>query len=153
MKIFRILVLVLFSCLSFLGNAQEKEHLNLDKNIALDSYDLVSYFKLDKPLKGKKEFQLKHNGVLYYFSSDENRTAFENNPKAYEVVYGGWCAYAMGKNGKKVGVDPLTFKIIDGKLYLFYNKYLTNTLEKWNDDEKQLHEKADKNWLEIIKPK
>lgn len=152
MKNFRILILSVFVFLSLIGNAQEANHLNLDKNIALDSYDLLSYFTMDKPLKGKKEFQFKYNGAQYYFSSEENRAAFENNPKAYEVVYGGWCAYAMGKNGEKVAIDPLTYKIIDGKLYLFYNKYFTNTLEKWNNDEIQLKDKADKNWLEIIKP-
>jgi len=27
----------------------------------------------------------------------------------------------MGELGEKVRIDPETFKIIDGKLYLFYN--------------------------------
>jgi len=37
---------------------------------------------------------------------------------------------------EKVEVDPGTFKIVDGKLYLFYNKFFNNTLKSWNKDEK-----------------
>jgi hypothetical protein len=29
----------------------------------------------------------------------------------------------MGDSGDKVAIDPNTFKIIDGKLYLFYNAF------------------------------
>ena len=62
----------------------------------------------------------------------------------------GWCAYAMGAKGEKVEVDPETFKIVDGKLYLFYNKFFNNTLESWNKDEARLRSNADKNWSKII---
>lgn len=153
MRNYKILAVLLFSVISFFGNAQGEDQLNLDKNIALQSYDIVSYFILDTPLKGKEEFQAKQNGATYYFANAKNKETFLNNPTNYPVVYGGWCAYAMGKSGKKIPIDPLTYKIIDGELYLFYNKYLTNTLEKWNEDEKSLHQKADENWLEIIKQK
>nr|HMT28774.1 YHS domain protein [Bacteroidia bacterium] len=42
--------------------------------------------------------------------------------------------------------DPETFKIIDGKLFLFYNAYFNNTLKSWNKDEINLKKQADKNW-------
>jgi YHS domain-containing protein len=74
-------------------------------------------------VKGSKEFAVYHQGVTYYFSSAENKALFKANPAKYEPEYGGWCAYAMGKNGEKVNIDPATFKIMNGKLYLFYNKY------------------------------
>jgi hypothetical protein len=57
----------------------------------------------------------------------------------------------MGSTGEKVEVDPETFKIVNGKLYLFYNRYLNNTLTKWNKDERNLQTKADQNWTRIIK--
>ena len=57
----------------------------------------------------------------------------------------------MGDYGKKVEIDPETFKIVDGKLYLFYNAYFNNTLKSWNKDEKNLKAKADKNWSTLIK--
>jgi len=48
-------------------------------------------------------------------------------------------------------VDPETFKIVNGKLYLFYNKFFNNTLKSWNKDEANLKIKADKNWTNIFK--
>jgi len=52
----------------------------------------------------------------------------------------------MGKNGEKVEINPETFKIINNRLYLFYNKYFNNTLNSWNKDELNLKAKADVNW-------
>ena len=61
-----------------------------------------------------------------------------------------FCAYAMGAKGSKVPVNPETFEIRDGKLYLFYNKGNTNTLTLWTKEgAKELKEKADKNWKKI----
>jgi hypothetical protein len=81
----------------------------------------------------------------------ENKEAFKSNLVKYEPAYGGWCAFAMGDNGEKVSVDPETFKIVNGKLYLFYNKYFTNTLTSWNKDETNLKRKADANWPKLLK--
>jgi hypothetical protein len=60
-----------------------------------------------------------------------------------EPAYGGWCAYAMGSTGEKVSVDPKTFKIVNGRLNLFYNRFFNNTLDDWNKDEVNLKKKAD----------
>ena len=57
----------------------------------------------------------------------------------------------MGANGEKVEVNPETFKIINGKLYLFYNAFFNNTLTDWNKNEAALKAKADKNWKSIFK--
>lgn len=51
---------------------------------------------------------------------------------------------------EKVEIDPETFKLIDGKLYLFYNAYFNNTLKSWNKDEVNLKKKADANWKKFI---
>jgi hypothetical protein len=55
----------------------------------------------------------------------------------------------MGASAEKVEVDPETFKIVNGKLYLFYNKYFNNTLTKWNKDEDRLKKQADANWSKL----
>ncbi len=127
-----------------------KKHFNLEDGIAIDGYDPVAYFKQGKPVKGKKDLSVLHQGVTYYFSNTENKETFKSNPSIYEPQFGGWCAYAMGSNGEKVAVDPETFKIINGKLYLFYNKFFNNTLKSWNKDETNLKSKADKNWSNIF---
>jgi YHS domain-containing protein len=124
---------------------------NLENKIAIQGYDPVAYFKQNKAIKGKKELIAAYEGVIYQFSSVSNKELFVKNASAYEPQYGGWCAYAMGSAGEKVEINPETFKIIDGKLYLFYNAYFSNTLKSWNKDEISLKAKADSNWKKIIK--
>lgn len=135
-------------------NAQEasarKRNFNLDGEIALSGYDPVAYFKNNAAIIGVKDLAVFHQGVLYYFSSLENKEAFKKNPSQYEPAYGGWCAYAMGTKGSKVDVDPATFKILNGKLYLFYNRHGNNTLKSWNKDESSLRQKADENWKNLF---
>jgi YHS domain-containing protein len=97
-------------------------------------------------MKGVKKFAVVYEGVTYYFASPENKEEFKKNPAKYEPQYGGWCAFAMGKDGTKVEVDPGTFKILNGKLFLFYNQFFNNTLKSWNKDEANLHQHADANW-------
>ena len=132
--------------------ALRKAQFNIDKKtIAVSGYDVVSYFTLGKAVKGSSSYAVAAEGVLYYFSSQINKDIFLKDWKKYEPQYGGWCAYAMGASGEKVEVDPETFKIINGKLYLFYHSWVNNTLTKWNKDETNLKTNADKNWAVFIK--
>jgi YHS domain-containing protein len=147
-----IFFVAFFTATSFAQNAPKRvEQFNLEKKVALQGFDPVSYFKQGKGLKGKKELSASYEGVVYYFSTTTNKEAFLKNPTAFEPQFGGWCAYAMGTNGEKVEVDPETFKILDGKLYLFYNAYFNNTLKSWNKDEANLKAKAETNWKKFIK--
>ncbi len=145
-----IMSLVSFAVFGQNTPALRKKEFNLDKEIAVSGYDPVAYFKLNKAVKGKKEFIVNNEGVYYLFSSAENRDEFKRNPAKYEPQYGGWCAYAMGAKGEKVSIDPETFKIVEGKLYLFYNSFFNNTLKSWNKDEPGLKTKADANWIKIF---
>ena len=124
---------------------------NLENKIAIQGYDPVAYFTNGKAVKGKKEISASYQDVIYKFSSNQNKEAFLKKPSEYEPQYGGWCAYAMGNSGDKIEIDPETFKIINGKLYLFYNAYFNNTLKSWNKNEAALKIKADSNWKNIIK--
>ena len=130
-------------------SALRKKQFNLEGSLAIDGYDPVAYFKSNKAIKGKKDLAVSHQGIIYYFSSVENKDAFKKSPSHYEPEYGGWCAYAMGEKGEKVSVDPGTFKIVDNKLYLFYNRFFNNTLKSWNKDEARLKKSADTHWKQI----
>jgi YHS domain-containing protein len=123
---------------------------NLTEKLALQGYDPVAYFK-GKAKMGKETLAVSYMGVTYYFSSAANKATFSQNATAYEPQYGGWCAYAMGTKGEKVAIDPETFKIVNGKLYLFYNALFNNTLKAWNKDEVGLKQAADQNWSKIQK--
>lgn len=130
-------------------DAPRQKHYNLDDGLAIEGYDPVSYFD-GKPAEGKNNLTYSYKGVIYRFANQENLAKFRLAPEKYEPAYGGWCAYAMGENGEKVKVDPETYKIVGGKLYLFYNFWANNTLEKWNKNEPKLKEAGDRNWSKIV---
>ncbi|MEO7976248.1 YHS domain-containing (seleno)protein [Flavobacterium sp.] len=133
------------------NDSKRISHYNLENKIAIQGFDPVAYFTNGKAVKGKKEVSASYQGVIYKFSSNQNKEAFLKKPSEYEPQYGGWCAYAMGSTGDKIEINPETFKIINGKLYLFYNAYFNNTLKSWNKNETVLKVKADSNWKNIIK--
>ena len=69
--------------------------------------------------------------------------------------FGGWCAWAM-LDGDKTKVDPETYKIVDGRLFVYYNGFFGNTLKSWNEKASKegdmaLAAKADKQWSRIVK--
>ncbi|MBL7841156.1 MAG: YHS domain protein [Cyclobacteriaceae bacterium] len=142
-------LLFLFSVTILWAQNDAKKRLknfNLEKGLAIQGYDPVAYFSDSKAVEGNPAISFEVKGVTYRFSTAKHKEIFMANPEMYEPQYGGWCAYAMGYSGEKVEVDPETFKILNGKLYLFYNAYFNNTLKKWNADEKKLQLKADANW-------
>jgi YHS domain-containing protein len=152
-RLFTLLLVTVFATGTVSAqNAAElhKKNFNLDKTgLAIEGYDPVAYFTAQKAIEGKKEISLNYEGVTYRFATAQNRDLFKAIPAKYQPQYGGWCAYAMGANGEKVDVDPETFKLVDGKLYLFFNKFFNNTKKSWNKDEKNLKSKADVNWEKI----
>lgn len=143
--------LLIFS--AFAVNAQNSdyalEHYNIKSGLAIKGYDPVAYFTEDKAVEGKPDIKHTANGITYRFATEANKKVFIANPKKYEPAYGGYCAYAMAF-GDKVKIDPETFKVSDGKLFLFYNFNFTNTLKKWNKDERNLHGKAEDAWKKIV---
>ena len=129
----------------------QKEHYNTNKGYVAEGYDVVSYFD-NKAEKGDKEFTTEVDGVKFKFSSKENLDTFIKNPKKYTPQYGGYCAYAIGLKSEKVDINPKTFEIRDGKLYLFYDAWGTNTFELWKKEgAEKLKKQADLNWGVIVK--
>ena len=106
----------------------------------IGGYDPVAYFTEKQALLGSDEFVHTYEDPAYgstqiKFKSKANLNKFTQNPKKYLPQFNGWCAYAV-LYGSKAEVDPKTFKLIEGKLYLFYNRKGLfsggNTLKKWN---------------------
>lgn len=129
----------------------QQANANLKNGFIAEGFDVVAYFE-NKAIKGNQQFVTEIEGVKYKFSSKENKQLFEANPKKYIPQYGGFCAYAIGKSGEKVSINPKTFEIREGKLYLFYNSWGTNTLEMWQKEgPENLQKKADENWKKIAK--
>ena len=119
---------------------------NVDRsNLAVQGYDVVAYFQ-NQVLPGDASITSEYQGARYQFSSAANKELFDGNPAKYAPQYGGWCAYAMGKNGQLVKINPEAYKILEDQLYLFYKTKKVNTLTLWNEDEGALKQLADENW-------
>lgn len=142
---------MILSSSSLFGQTKSDHFLLNSSKVAVDGYDLTAYFTENKAIEGSKKFSTNYQGAIYYFNSEKNKKLFLKNPEKYLPEYGGWCAYAMGAKAEKVSIDPKTFIITDGKLYLFYNSYFNDTSEKWNKNPNELKEKADKNWINTIR--
>lgn len=137
----------------FLGLAAnltaQKIDYNLKKRFVAEGYDVTEYFN-NKAIKGESKYIATHDNVKYRFASRANLDAFKKNPEKFVPQYGGYCAYAIGAKAEKVDIDPETYEIRDGKLYLFYNSWGINTLTKWNDEGAEvLQNKANENWQKI----
>ena len=105
---------------------------------------------------GRPEFQTTYKGIRYHFINQANLDRFKATPEQYEPLYGAWCAYAM-LDGTKTEVDPETYKIVDGKILLFYNGFWGDTLKAWNKQlkgqitDQSLIEQADAQWAKFLK--
>lgn len=134
-----------------LAVASHASDTNIDKRgLALEGYDPVSYFKESSPRKGNKSITYQSEGITYRFETDANRAAFENDAAKYTPAYGGWCAWAM-LEGEKVEVDPLAYRVYEGRLMLFYKGIWGDTLKQWKkkaakDSEASLVSQADQQW-------
>lgn len=134
--------------------AQNVDPVDKDK-LANGGYDFVAYLADNKAVKGSKEFTHEINGVKYLFASAEHKNLFKSNPEKYLPVCDGYCAWGVAEKGIKVPVNPETFKVIDGKLYLFFNGKLNgsplNTLPEWNKDEENLLAQLPVKWSKLAK--
>lgn len=114
---------------------------------AIQGYDPVAYFEQQRAVRGKEDFSFDWMGATWLFSSAENRDRFAAAPEDYAPQYGGYCAYAVSE-GHTAKSDPDAFKILDGKLYLNYNRAIQ---QRWLSDTAQRIQKANKNWPRLHK--
>ncbi|MDJ0733526.1 MAG: YHS domain-containing (seleno)protein [Nostocaceae cyanobacterium] len=115
-----------------------------EQNVAIQGYDPVSYFS-DRPVAGNPQISTTYDGAVYYFATEDNKIQFQLDPERYIPQYGGFCAVAVSE-GKLVNIDPETYKVTDGKLYLFYNGEFGNTKPQWEAAEETLRKNADFYW-------
>lgn len=114
--------------------------------LAIEGYDPVAYFEEGRPVEGKKSFTHEWNDATWRFASAENRDRFAADPERYAPQYGGYCAWAVAQ-GKTAGIDPDAWKIVDGKLYLNYNKKIQ---VQWEEDVPGNIAKGDANWPKLM---
>lgn len=140
MKFLSIVMTCLISCA-----AVAETTANLRKGVMLYGYDPVSYFKSDQPQKGDPKISVIDQGLKYVFVSDTNKAEFVKSPEKYRPAFEGWCATAVA-GGYKYDIDPLNYKITNGRLFLFYKGWRGDAKKDWIKDEPQQIIKADKAW-------
>lgn len=140
-----ILAFTIFVGLS--ASAEEKAFLE-SSGALIKGFDPVSYVEANKATKGNKKNKSKYKELEVYFASKENKALFDAEPEKYIPAYHGFCAWAMAKSGDNVDSDPKSFKVIEGKTYLFYDGIFADTRKKWNDakDDPGLVSAANQNW-------
>ncbi|MCX6606978.1 MAG: YHS domain protein [Acidobacteria bacterium] len=129
--------------------AAEQPRLNtLGHSVAVGAFDPVSYFPEGggTPKRGLIGNAFEYQGATYRFSNKENLAKFRQNPAKYAPAYNGWCAWALAALDKEVDVDPTSFVIRNGKLYLFYKDPELDTRAMWQKDAEGLFKKAETNW-------
>jgi len=115
-------------------------------SLAVDGYDAVAYFTEGKPVEGSKEYTHDWNGATWRFASAANRDRFAAEPAKYAPQYGGYCAWAVA-HGYTADADPEAWAVVDGKLYLNYDKKVQ---AKWQQDVPGLIAKANENWPKLL---
>jgi YHS domain-containing protein len=88
------------------------------EEVAINGYDVVAYFKIQKAVKGQPSISYRYKSVNWLFSTEENRVDFEANPQKYFPAFGGFCAYELA-NEKLVNSDPEIWYIYNDKVFLF----------------------------------
>jgi YHS domain-containing protein len=116
------------------------------KGVAVGGYDPVAYFAEGKPVKGRQDIALEHEGVTWRFASDANRDAFKAEPAKFAPQYGGYCAWAVSRGYTAKG-DPNAWSVVGGKLYLNYN---LSVKRDWEKDTPGNISKGDGNWPKVL---
>ena len=138
LRLFRwtILALAWAAAPALAGDFFEKD------GVAIRGYDPVAYFTEKKAVKGSSAHKAEHGKSTFHFASQANRDAFAADPARYAPQYNGYCAFGVA-GGYKAAIDPAAFTVVDGKLYLNYNRAVQ---KQWSADIPGFIAKAGKNW-------
>ena len=146
-QIARLLVAALLSAgpatTSSLANSTK---INVNENyVAIDGYDTVAYFTLGKPTKGDPRFEVRWEDARWHFANAEHRDMFARDPERYAPRFGGFSALGMSRGYLSI-IDPETWRIVDGRLFLAFDQKDRVIVE--GDLERNL-ERAEQNWRKL----
>lgn len=117
-----------------------------EARVLLKGADVVAYFVEGKYQQGNAQFSSQYEGVTFHFASAGHKTLFDQEPAKYLPQFGGYCANGIAY-GIPWGGDADTWKMIDGKLYIFGGR---GSMDAFALDEKGNLALAEKYWREEI---
>ena len=116
------------------------------RGVAIKGTDTVAYFTEGKAVKGKRNYSYQWGNTTWWFKNEANRDLFAQNPEKYAPQFGGFCAWAVSQN-YTAPIDPQAWSIVDGKLYLNYNKRVRKT---WSEDISGNIADGNRNWPNLL---
>ncbi len=109
--------------------------------------DPVSYGD-GRPVQGSAYITARHDGIRYGF--------FWPHPGRHLPRYCGWCAYGQEMDEAESGVahagdpvDPKSYGISGGELYLSYRSPLIDGRKLWRRDPERHRRRADETWRRL----
>jgi YHS domain-containing protein len=117
-----------------------------DARVMLKGADVVAYFTQSRYVQGSPQFASTYEGVTFRFASAEHKALFDAEPKKFLPQYGGYCANGI-VYGIPWGGDADTWRIVDGKLYIFGGRASKEAFELDVPGHIKL---ADKYWSEEV---
>ncbi|MEX2444253.1 MAG: YHS domain-containing (seleno)protein [Alkalispirochaeta sp.] len=140
-----MMLLVLPVALVMAGGQNEGVVNTNEDGVAIKGYDAVAYFTEGKPVQGSAEYTVEWDDATWWFSSEEHRQMFADDPERYAPKYGGYCAYAASQ-GQVAEGDPELWTIHEDRLYLNLNERFQR---RFRDDLSGSIAAADENWPEL----
>ena len=113
--------------------------------LGLHGADPVAFIEIGNRIEGTSTHTAVHDGVAYYFASEDHLKTFEKNPAKFVPQNGGFCTYGVSV-GKKFDGDPSYAAVENGKLYVFLNEGVFRAFDR---DRQGTISKASKNWKNI----
>ena len=117
-----------------------------EARVMLKGADVVAYFVSNKYQQGLAQFSSRYEDISFRFASAENKALFDKQPSKYLPEFGGYCAnglvYAIPWGG-----DADTWKMINGKLYIFGGQASKDAFEI---DEKKNLALAESYWKDEV---
>jgi YHS domain-containing protein len=147
-KLSRIPYVLLLSLIFFLSITSlhaasiDKPFLENNVPLALDGFDVVTYFDLTGAKRGTDKYQAVFEGKRYLFSDAVNQQKFAADPERYLPQFDGHCAQSLTMN-ENILANPEIFTLKSGKLYLFSDE---QGQMQWNANSNESVLAANKNW-------
>ena len=113
--------------------------------LGLHGVDPVTFVNLGNRVEGSASFTAVHDGVAYYFATEEKMKKFKSSPASFLPQNGGFCTFGVSV-GKKFDGDPQYADIRNGKLYVFLNEDIYRLYQK---DKDGTIAKAAEQWKQI----
>jgi hypothetical protein len=118
-----------------------------EAKVAIAGYDTVAYFDEGRPVQGQQNIEYQWHNLRWRFASIAHRDLFARDPDRYAPQFDGYCAMGVAsEDSHKDIVDPQAWIIVDGKLYMAFDR---KALDKFRAHLAANIQSANEHWPQI----